>query len=105
MVLMLVLVLVLSLSSSSGLVKVTLAVVAEAAVEEYHVGGRSRGRDDCCLGGRDRAADLGELLEETLPGGNIRDEGDGVNPALEPEGEDGKCEKTGDGCKRSITGG
>lgn len=57
------------------------------------------------MGGCKRETDLGELGDDALAGGNIGDEGDGVNPALEPEGDGGKCADTGEGCERSIMGG
>jgi hypothetical protein len=99
----LMLVVVLSLSSSGDPKDATLAVVKDAREGECHAGGRRRGRDDCCLGSCKREMDLGEPVDDTLAGGNIGDEG--VNPALEPEGDGGKCADTGEGCERSITGG
>jgi hypothetical protein len=45
------------------------------------------GRDDCCVGSRERAVDLMEPVNDGLLWGNAGDDGDGVNPALEPESE------------------
>jgi hypothetical protein len=73
-----------SLSSSED---GTLAVVTDAVVWECHVSWRRRGRDDCCVEGRERAVDFTEPVDALL-GGNAGEDGDGVNPALEPEGED-----------------
>jgi hypothetical protein len=47
----------------------------------------------------ERERDLGE---PALAGGNIGDECDSVNPALEPEGDGGKCTNTGEGCANTC---
>jgi hypothetical protein len=79
------LVVVLSLSSSGD---ATLAVVTDAREGECRAGGWRRGRDDCCLGSCEREMDLGELGDDALAGRDIGDEDDGVNPVLEPEGDE-----------------
>lgn len=68
-----------------------VVVTKGVAVGGCHVGGRRRGSDDCCLGSRERAIDLTEPDNDALPGGNIGDEGDPVNPALELDGEGVNC--------------
>jgi hypothetical protein len=95
----LMLVVVLSHSSSGD---ATLAVETDPREGECHAGGRRRGRENCCLESCERERDLGE---PALAGGNIGDKCDSVNPALEPEGDGGKCTNTGEGCERLIMGG
>jgi hypothetical protein len=95
----LVLVLILLPSSSRDAV---LPIFMDAAAGECHVGGRRRGRDDCRFGRCEQTMDLKEPDDDALSGGKIGDDGDSVNPALEPDEEAGKCGVAGN---RSITGG
>jgi hypothetical protein len=60
-----------SLSSFGDPNATTLAVVTDATAGECHVGGRRRGRDDCCFGGSERTTDLKEPGDDPLPGGNV----------------------------------
>lgn len=60
-----------SLSSFGDPNATTLAVVTDVTAGECHVGGRRRGRDDCCFGGSERTTDLREPGDDPLPGGNI----------------------------------
>jgi hypothetical protein len=55
--------------------------VTDAAVWKFHVNWRRRGRDYCCMRSRERAADFTEPVDDALLGGNVGDDGNGVNPA------------------------